>query len=582
MDFLQFDFMDAYGRDSCLQFTNPEQVFVATKPFEVLPALQKISQAVEQGWYAAGYIAYEASSGFDPAFRVKFDDCQMPLLWFGIFRHPKSGINPSTSESFRISEWQASVKKNDYDRAISAIHAAIARGETYQTNYTFRLEAEFSGDDFAFYKQLSKAQQAAYGAYLQIGRYRLLSASPELFFRWNGQKIVTRPMKGTVRRGRYPLEDLSARDQLANSEKDRAENLMIVDLLRNDLGRIAIPGTVQVPELFTIEQYPTVFQMTSTVSAQTRKDVTLTDVFSALFPCGSITGAPKISTMNLIHNLESTQRGVYCGAIGYAAPNGEAVFNVAIRTVTIDAASGKALYGTGGGITWDSTADGEYEEAFNKARLLTQESPDFSLLETMRLENGEFYLANLHLKRLTDSCKYFSIPLQLTNVQQTLSDAAQNHPSGSYRVRLLVDQNGMPHTECYPLADSYQPGLSREVVLADEPVNSSNIFLYHKTTHRIVHKTHQDANPGTFDVLMWNERGELTEFTNANLVVQWQGKLWTPPQLSGLLAGTMRAELLARNEVQEKVLYKEDIHKFDQIWWINSVRGKIPVTMIER
>lgn len=381
---LLFDFADAQGRPQRLCFREPVQVIAAHTSAEVRPALDVVAAAARAGRYAAGFVAYEAAPAFEPAFRVHPPTNDLPLLWFGIFDAPQPA--PAFAPGpFALSEWQPTVSRPAYAAAIGAVREAIARGDTYQANYTMRLRAQFSGDDLAFYEQLRAAQAASYSAYLNLGRYRILSASPELFFHWDGAQLTSRPMKGTAPRGRWPAEDEELAAWLAASEKNRAENLMIVDLLRNDIGRVAQVGSVAVPALFAIERYRTVHQMTSTITAQTRPGTDLAGLFGALFPCGSITGAPKIETMKLLAELEDTPRGVYCGAIGLVAPGGSATFNVAIRTVTLDMESGAAEYGVGGGITWDSTAADEYAEALLKAAPLRERWPAFALLETLRL-----------------------------------------------------------------------------------------------------------------------------------------------------------------------------------------------------
>ena len=368
-------------------------------------------------------------------------------------------------------------------------------------------------------------------------------------------------------------------EALALSEKDRAENLMIVDLLRNDLGRVAQWGTVAVPELFTRERYPTVWQMTSTVTADLRPEITLADLFAALFPCGSVTGAPKVAAMRRIAQLESTPRQIYCGSIGWLSPENEAVFSVAIRTALLDQATGSIAYGIGGGITWDSTAEGEYQEAIAKAAAITetQEMPEFELLETLHLENGHYTLKERHLQRLLDSAHYFAIPCDRETTMYHLENVARSAPEGSWRVRLLVAQDGSVQTECHALALS--PDEPLFVVLGKKSIDSNNRFLYHKTTHRAVYQEQRALFPDVFDVLLWNEKNEITEFTMGNVVVEIAGQCWTPPLESGLLAGTLRAEMLATGRIRERVIPLSDLPLAEQLWFINSVRGWVSVDL---
>jgi para-aminobenzoate synthetase/4-amino-4-deoxychorismate lyase len=358
---------------------------------------------------------------------------------------------------------------------------------------------------------------------------------------------------------------------------------MIVDLLRNDLGRIAAVGSVQVPDLFTIERYPTVFQMTSTVEATLRSDIGLPEIFQALFPCGSVTGAPKISTMGHIAALEDEPRGVYCGAIGIVQPGGDAVFNVAIRTLVRDTQTGITEYGVGGGITWDSTAEEEWAETETKAAVLTRTSPhqDFALLETLRLEDGLYVLRERHLSRLADSAAYFKRPVNIENVTRALDGFARDHPEGIWRVRLCVAPDGKPSVEGAAFAFSVAEPLP--VMLADAPIDNQNVFLFHKTTRREVYDEHRRALPeGIYDALLWNTQGEVTEFTSANIVAEIEGIRWTPPRQAGLLAGTFRSELLEAGEIRTRTLTIAEIAAASRLWLINSVRGWVPVRLVEK
>lgn len=351
---------------------------------------------------------------------------------------------------------------------------------------------------------------------------------------------------------------------------------MIVDLLRNDLSVIAKPGTVKVDKLFEIEDYPTVHQMTSTITATIKENTQLVDIFKALFPCGSITGAPKISTMEVIEKLEMDARNVYCGAIGYITPNRDATFNVPIRTVVIDEKTGKATYGVGGGITWDSTTEDEYHEVLAKASLLTVERPEFQLLESLLLQDGEYFLLEEHLERISNSAKYFSYRCNVEDIRKALLNRAEQYKDGEYKVRLLVNQIGEHTIDCQPLKKQ-TPG--QTITLADIPVNKENLFLYHKTTNREVYSQYQNKFKDFFDVLLWNEEQELTEFTNGNVVLEIDGVFWTPPIESGLLAGTYRDKLLQEGRICEKKLTLDDLNQCSNIWFINSVRKWIKVNL---
>ncbi|HEX8559623.1 MAG TPA: aminodeoxychorismate synthase component I [Pyrinomonadaceae bacterium] len=568
------DFADDCGPRGRYTFRRPVEVVAADALEEVRPALRRVERAAAGGLYAAGFVSYEAAPAFDRALAVRRKS-DVPLLWFALFDRPCDDPPARAAGEFQLSPWEPSVGRGEYAGRVGDVRDAIARGDVYQVNYTFRLRALFRGDDLALYERLLAAQRTRHGAYLDAGRFRVLSASPELFFRRRGRALVTRPMKGTAPRGRWAGEDEERAARLAASEKERAENLMIVDLLRNDVGRVAGLGSVRVPELFRVERYPTVWQMTSTVEGALRAGAGLEDVFAALFPCGSVTGAPKVSATRAIAALEDSPRGVYCGAAGFVAPGGDAAFNVAIRTVVLDCETGVAEYGVGGGVTWDSTAEGEYAEALEKARLLAEAPRDFELLETLRLEDGRYALLEEHLARLSESAAYFDFPPPAGAARAALEGHARLHPSGARRVRLLAPAGGGARVESEELAEA--PAGARPVALALTPVSRADRFLFHKTTRRGVYDERRAERPGVFDVLLWNEEGELTEFTNGNVVVELDGRRWTPPRASGLLAGTFRAELLRGGEVAERVLTRADLARASRLWLVNSVRGRVEV-----
>jgi para-aminobenzoate synthetase/4-amino-4-deoxychorismate lyase len=529
---------------------------------------------LDSGFYAAGFVGYEAAPAFDRALAVR-EGSKTPLLWFGVFNEPSTIDEPDAEDKFSVTHWTPTVDRNIYERNVASAREAIARGDTYQINYTFKMRARFSGDAYALYNQLARRQGAAFCAYVDAGRFKILSASPELFFRTRGREIITRPMKGTVRRGLWLEEDEALARWLARSEKNRAENMMITDLLRNDLGKIAETGSVGVRQLCHIERYPTVFQMTSTVEARMRVGTSLEDTFAALFPCGSITGAPKISTTRIIAALEDSPRNIYCGSVGFITPRGESVFNVAIRTVLIDGETGEAEYGVGGGITWDSTAADEYEEALTKALLLQAEPPEFELLETLRLERGAYSLLERHLARLRDSARRFDFAVSTDEALRVLKNHAGEHPFEARRVRLLVSGDGIARVESAPLEELPEGALT--VGLAAEPVSRTDLFLYHKTTRREVYEKRRADDAGAFDVLLWNEEGEITEFTNGNAVAELDGELWTPPRECGLLAGTLRAELLESGAIKERIITRSQLEQCSRLWLINGVRGWVPV-----
>ncbi|MFJ7638091.1 aminodeoxychorismate synthase component I [Peribacillus sp. NPDC097225] len=571
---LLFHFTDKYGYKKPMYFNKPKKILIAHSIEEVLIKFDEVQKAIDEGYYVAGYVSYEAAPAFNNCLKVK-EGGNMPLLWFGIFESPGEFIE-ETLGAFHMADWDSETDSKSYHAGFQRIKEEIERGNSYQVNYTMRLRSKFEGDDYAFYNRLVRAQRSNYSAYLNLGTYRILSASPELFFRWEDGQLITRPMKGTVKRAGNRERDLENAKWLANSEKNQAENLMIVDLLRNDMGMVSEKGTVKVSKLKEIEKYPTVWQMTSTITASTKPETTIIDLFKALFPCGSITGAPKIKTMEIIAELENSPREIYCGAIGYITPNREAVFNVPIRTVVIDKETGQAAYGVGGGITWDSASLEEYEEAFLKAKLLTEEHPAYQLLESIRLENGEYSLLEEHIERVMQSADYFGFRLPEKTLRNQLIEYSSIHTDTLEKIRVLVSENGEISVSGQVI-DGVNPEIS--VIVAESPIHSENPFLHHKTTNRGVYDEFKRRYPDFHDVLLWNEKGDVTEFTNGNIVVKINGELITPPLESGLLAGTFRRELLKRKEIQERVIKKEELVTAEEIWFINSVRGRIKVQL---
>lgn len=556
------------SRTAQLALHNPTAVYTAHTIDEVKQVLESAQACVARGQVAAGYIAYEAAPAFDSALQCH-PPGDLPLVWIGVFDAVAPNA-PVAKDAFRFGAWQPSITEAEYHAALTSIRHWIGAGDTYQVNYTYPWDATFEGDPYAAYTALRDAQDGGHTAFVDAGSFQVVSASPELFFRLENNVITSRPMKGTRPRGLWSDHDLSLADDLRNSAKDHAENVMIVDMIRNDLGRIAEPGTVSVENLFAVEQYATVWQMTSAVQAHTRRSVP--EILAAMFPCASVTGAPKVQTMRYIRELEPAPRGVYCGAMGWWTPDGTAEFNVAIRTMTLDRARGTARYHVGSGVTWDSIPDDEFDECGVKAAILNYTTPEFSLLESL-LYDGEFFLLDGHLKRLAASARYFNIPIDADALRENLLQRAQSWEHAPQKVRLLVNHSGTLLVEREPIA----PTPIIKLGLATSCVNSRDRFLYHKTTHRDVYDRALATRPDCDDVVLVNERGELTESTRANLVVQLGDVRYTPPVECGLLSGVMRDQLLDAHKIVERVLTPPDLENADGIWLINSVRKWIDV-----
>jgi para-aminobenzoate synthetase/4-amino-4-deoxychorismate lyase len=495
----------------------------------------------------------------------------IPLLWFALYEHRiEADRDELTSEGdASLGELRPDVAEDDYAANVERIRELIAAGDTYQVNYTFRLGGAFEGSPLALYRRLCDAQQAAFCAYVDFGEGVIVSASPELFFRWGGGELELRPMKGTRPRGRWLEEDREQARELAASPKDRAENLMIVDLLRNDAGRIAEFGSVRVERMFEVEPYPTVLQMTSTVRARTPPETRLTDVFRALFPCGSITGAPKVRTSQIIAELETSPRGVYTGAIGFVSP-GEALFSVAIRTLVIDHATGEAELGVGSGVTYDSTAADEYRECLSKAAFVHHEPPP-ALLETFGWapETG-FVRLEAHLGRMARSAEYFGHPFDADTLRRRLDTLAPEMPREPRRVRVELSPRGeiaVAHSAMSRWEEPVRLALARRHIPSEHP------FWYHKTADRARYESPDPVAVEHDQVLLVNERGELAETPIANLVVDLDGALWTPHLDAGLLPGVLRAELLRAGTIRERELSVADLERATALWVINSLRG---------
>lgn len=566
------------------------QPLVATRPEEVLPVLRAVDAATAAGCWAAGFVSYEAAAGLRPGLPTRQlvagePFAELPLVWFGLFAGPEPGAGGPAARpaggrrGYALAPWRPDPGPAAYRRMFDLVQDRIAAGDTYQCNLTVRLRSRATGDLLELYRDLADAQRGAYHAYLDIGRYVVASASPELFFQWCGDEITTRPMKGTAPRGRWPAEDAARAAALGRSAKDRAENVMIVDLLRNDLGKLAEPGGVRATRLFTVERYETLWQLTSTVSARPRPGTTLADVFQAMFPCGSVTGAPKHATMSLIAELETSRRGVYCGAIGVVGPPGarlRARFSVAIRTLVVDRSDGEAVYGTGGGITVDSTPDAEYAELLTKAAILGRDRGEFSLVETMGFRPGEG-LRNYerHLRRLGASAVYFGFPLELDRVRAAVTAELVGVTEPS-RVRVVVARDGSVRLERESM-----PAATGPVRLAVdlEPVDPADSRLYHKTTRRSIYQVRADRHPEADDVLLVNDRGEPTESTVANLAVRLAGRWWTPPLDAGCLPGVERERLLETGQLGERSLTLDDLLAADGLALVSSLRGWRPARL---
>jgi para-aminobenzoate synthetase/4-amino-4-deoxychorismate lyase len=564
------------GEGRSWAFSGLVEEITAFTAAEVIPALHRVESCVGNGCHAAGFVSYEAATGLNNNLTTRLQRA-FPLLWFGIFRKRLAVPNslsaaPADDPGYAIADIELSMSPEDYCAAVDRVREYIASGDTYQVNFTLRQRFGFSGNEKSFYRDLCRSQRAPYCAFLDLDSRCILSASPELFFSIRDGMLTTRPMKGTAKRGRWTGEDSEIIQKFRADEKERAENLMIVDLLRNDMGMVSETGSVQVASLFDVETLETVHQMTSTISSRLIPGTGAVDLFRALFPCGSVTGAPKRRTMEIIAELEDSPRNLYTGCIGYFSPGAEAAFSVAIRTIVIDRDREAAEMGLGSGITWDSDPRSEYEECLTKGRFARIKVPEFKLLESILFEeDAGWLLLERHLRRLSRSADYFGFALELSGVRDSLHAHALSL-RGSNKVRLLLSRDGSISITSEAIPDASSEMAAVKIAFAETPVDSENMFLYHKTDNRAFYTAALAARPDCADVIFFNERGEVTEGANNNIVARIDGELVTPPIDSGLLPGTFREELLDNGMIRERKIAREELARADEIYLINSVR----------
>ncbi len=567
-----------------LLFHSPISILTALTQAEIPSLFTALEEHLKNGRWIAGYVSYEAGYHFVEQRSPAPGPEPLPLIWFGVYEHPHhipaSLLNSAEGEApASINDPRLSIPQSDYEKIIGRLKEYIVNGDTYQVNFTDRFEFDTTGDASSLYFGLRKKQHVPFGAFINLGESQILSFSPELFFRRDGRSIVTKPMKGTCPRGKTNAEDTALSEWLRSDEKNRSENLMIVDLLRNDIGRICTNGSIHVREMYSVERYETVLQMTSTVAGTLRSGISYYDIFSSLFPCGSVTGAPKIRTMQIIRETERHPRGVYCGAIGFISPENQSVFNVAIRTLELNGS--KVSMGVGSGIVYDSVPQNEYEECRLKAAFLLNRHEEFQLLETI-LWNNSFSFLKEHLDRMQDSASYWNIPFDRERITELLQLTERALQIGKeYRIRLMTAADGTPTVEVSELSVGVH---SFAVRIASDRVHSGDRFLYHKTTRRAQYDRYQKKalDERIADYLFLNERGEVTEGSISNLFIEKNGALYTPPVSCGVLPGIYRGHVLRTEpKALEKVLSIDDLRTADALLLCNSVRGWRKVTLSE-
>ncbi len=569
------------ANDSWVRYEYPEKILYAYSLNEVLPVLYEAEKLSQQGYHCIGFVSYEASPAFDNKIQAHAYSKDLPLCCFGVYKDYQPFKFPQKIHKLPELSWQPSISVEEYKKKLHSIKKHLIQGDCYQVNFTYHLRTPFIGSPFNYFLSLIHNQKTTLGSYIEDENFAICSVSPELFFQLDNQQLTARPMKGTASRGRYYEEDEEQKQWLHNSEKNRAENTMIVDMIRNDMGKISSANNIQTTSLHHIEQYKTALQMTSTISTQTNQSIV--DIFKAMFPCASITGAPKVKTTQIIKELEQGARGIYTGSIGCILPNRKARFNVAIRTVCIDKNNEIAEFGIGGGIVWDSKIEEEYQESLTKASILSAKNHKVELLETILWDkNNGYFLIEYHLQRLKKSAAFLLFKWDENKIEKTLQkfeNYLQLNFNSPQIVRLIYSENGsikIENKEIGKVKETLKISLSKRVI------NSYEWSFFHKTTNRSFYdkalelSTTQEAD----EVILCNEKGELCETTRHNIVLHLEGELYTPILDSGLLNGTFRQQLLKQGKIKERRLYIQDLHNAKEIYLINSVRKWIKAEFI--
>ena len=559
-------------------FTDPVKVLCCTKIEDVKPVLTKIEEALNQGCYAAGFLSYEAGAAFDKA----FPPCPLndfPLMWFGIYDNAPTAFVPETEEIFACSEdLEPEISETEYHDAVSEVLEDIKAGNLYQTNFTFRLFAPKTNNPWRLFKALFVRHPMPYAAFINTGDFQIVSLSPEIFLERNGNELFNSPMKGTIKRSKNPVKDSKNADFLKTDPKNTAENLMIVDMVRNDLGRICCTDSIFVDPLFHVDSYATLHQMISTVHGKIKPETTFSEIVQATFPAASITGAPKIAAMHKIQELEKSPRKIYTGSIACIYPNQNFCMNVAIRTLICSENSTEL--GIGGGIVYDSGKAAELDEALLKSKFIHAAEPDFEILETMLFENG-ISDSDEHLNRMAKSAEYFNFKYNKKSARKFITEKLAN-VNAPARVRLLLNFKGKFQLQSFPLQKTGWGMDSAKIKLSKEHTSSKDIFLRHKTTRREFYNKHfyKALDEGYDEVIFSNERGEISEGAISNIFIQTQNNSWYTPSLSsGLLPGIWRAATIKKLNAKEKVLYPADLEQAKQIIIGNSVRGTVKVSV---
>ena len=573
-----------YGKSDSYLFLKPKEIVTIKSLRNLDEKLKRIDDLIDDDFVGYSLMNYEAGYLFERSLH-KFLPKNENLIQFFFYDKKNVQIIKSSEidfvalEKYKIKNFKLNTSKNEFTKSISKIKSYIEEGDTYQVNYTIKGKFDFKGSYSSLFSNLVFNQSAQYIAVINNNGKIIFSLSPEMFFEVNGRKIRSKPMKGTARRGIDNLNDESIKYELERSEKNRAENVMIVDLIRNDLGRISDFGSVKVKDLFKVEKYESVYQMVSTVESKLKKNVKLSDVLKNIYPCGSITGAPKIRTMEIINELEKENRGIYTGSIGLIRKN-KLTFNVPIRTITIDKKSNKGEIGLGSGIVWDSIAEEEFEETKLKGKFLTEPNKPFEIFETMKIENGKIFLLDDHLDRMKQTADSFLFNFDKKKIKSYLNKIINITDSEIYRLKLSLDKyGGLSHFN----SKLIQLPEEIKVMVSSSKIHSKNKFQYYKTTNRRLYDREYKTftASGFFDAIYFNERGELAEGSISNIFIYKKDVISIPPINAGILPGVYRKHLLKNDsDIRERRLYLEDLLEADKIVLTNSVRGEVIVNKL--
>lgn len=552
-----------------LLFTNLVREIVCFERSKIKSKLLLLNNYIEKGYYIAGFICYETGGVFN---EIILKNKNLPYFYFGIYKKPeyiKIKFDETNKEKFAIYNINDNINFDEYKKSVKKINFLLKNGEVYQINYCFKKKFRFAGDGFALFLELMKKQMTEYSAFICFDDYNILSLSPELFLNIKKNKLTMKPMKGTIIKG----NDNNIKN--IRDEKNLAENIMIVDLIRNDMGKICKPNSIKVPKKFTIEKYKTLYQMTSTITGKIKDKVKFSEIITALFPSGSVTGAPKRRAIQIINLLEKECRGIYTGTIGFFHKE-NAMFNICIRTPVINVKTGQGEMGIGSGIVYDSKIAKEYKECQGKANFFVSLVEDFKLFESILYnKKSGFFLFSQHIARLEDGCKKFGFKYNIRKIKKELIKCVQKIKSDyNFKIRIFINSKGEIKTDFFKISDEKK---EVRLTISREKVNSKNVFLYYKTSKREIYERNmKKAKQNGYDEIVFlNERDELTECATSNIFIEKNGIFYTPPVKCGLLNGTYRQYLLNSNPklYRERILYKKDLTDASDVFICNSVRG---------